>query len=50
MRHVNSEGLPDQEGGDIIYLNGSLMPSGIKSEAATPTFQRREEDNNLEEV
>ncbi len=30
----NSEGLPDEEGGDIIYLNGSLMPSGIKSESA----------------
>ena len=30
----NSEGLPDQDGGDIIYLNGSLMPSGIKSESA----------------
>ena len=30
-----SEGLPAQDGGDKIYLNGSLIPAGTNPATAT---------------
>jgi HK97 family phage portal protein len=43
----NDEGRPDKEGGDSIYLNGSLVPAGQKPEqAAPPTTPAQEEDEN----
>ena len=33
-----AEGLPPEEGGDVIYLNGSLVPAGTTQQAMQPTI------------
>ena len=42
----NAEGLEDREGGDSIYLNGSLMKDGVQTKSVAPIAEEADKNED----